>query len=145
MPVAAQCPSCGAPLSQASLLAVAPMCDHCGAVITTIGGTLGLTAPYALNDPVLTRERVEADLATLRNHRSNLAGMLEADKQKLSWGVEQHAILPNVPELLPLLPVPPFLTCLFRGLRCGAFGVLVSFGAIAGLGVLLLVVTIIVW
>jgi hypothetical protein len=83
------------------------MCSHCGVVITSVGGTLGLTSAYGVGDPTITRRRVEADLAVFREYQMKYRGMLEACKQQLNWGVERYAKLPNPPELLPLVPVPP--------------------------------------
>ncbi len=107
MPVSASCPSCGAALSEASVLALAPICSHCGVVITSIGGTLGLTSAYGVRDPTITRSRVEADLAVFREYQMKYRGMLEACKQQLDWGVERYAQLPRPPELLKLEEVPP--------------------------------------
>jgi hypothetical protein len=109
MPIAAQCPSCGASLSETSVIALAPVCEHCGSVITKTGGTLGLTSAYGVNDPTITRKRVEADLAVFCDYRNKYVGMLEACKEQLNWGVERYAKLPNEPELLPLKPVPSVL------------------------------------
>jgi hypothetical protein len=105
MPIAAQCPNCGGPLSETSVLALAPVCGRCGTVITKIGGTLGLTSAYGVNDPTITRKRVEADLAVFCDYRNKYVGMLEACKEQLNWGVERYAKLPNPPELLPVKPV----------------------------------------
>jgi transcription initiation factor TFIIIB Brf1 subunit/transcription initiation factor TFIIB len=102
MPIAAKCPSCGASLSETSVLALAPVCAHCGTVITEVGGTLGLTNAYGVNDPTITRKRVEADLAVFCDYRNKYVGMLEACKEQLNWGVERYAKLPQQPELLPL-------------------------------------------
>ena len=108
MPVAAKCPSCSAPLSETSVLALAPVCSHCGVVITSIGGTLGLTSAYGLGDPTITRRRVEADLSVFREYQMKYRGMLEACKQQLDWGVERYAHLPQPPEFLKLEDVPSF-------------------------------------
>jgi hypothetical protein len=107
MPIAAQCPNCGGPLSETSVLALAPVCERCGTVITKIGGTLGLTSAYGINDPTITRKRVEADLAVFCDYRNKYVGMLEACKEQLNWGVERYAKFPNPPELLPVVEVPP--------------------------------------
>lgn len=106
MPIAAKCPICGAPLSETSVLALAPVCHYCGCVITERGGTLGLTGAYGVNDPTLTRDRVKADLAVFQNHLSHSRGMFESCKEQLQWGVEQYAKLPPEPELLQLKEVP---------------------------------------
>lgn len=106
MPVTASCPSCGSPLSETSVLALAPVCNHCGSVITNIGGTLGLTGVYGLGDKTITRRRVEADLAVLQDYRKKYSGMKEACIQQLNWGVGRYADLPQPPELLTLQPVP---------------------------------------
>jgi hypothetical protein len=108
VPIAAKCPSCAAPLSETSVVALAPVCSHCGAVLTNVGGTLGLTSAYGIGDPTITRKRVEADLAVLRDHQMKYRGMLEACKQQLGWGVERYAQLPHPPGLLKLEKVPPF-------------------------------------
>lgn len=97
MPVAANCPSCAAPLSETSVLALAPICSHCGVVITSVGGTLGLTGAYGVNDPTITRRRVEADLAVLRDYQEKYRGMKEACIQQLGWGLERYAELPAPP------------------------------------------------
>ena len=119
MPFVAICPSCGSPLSETSVLALAPVCAYCGAVVTETGGTLGLTSAYGVNDPTITRKRVEADLAVFRDYQKKYMGMLEACKQQLNWGVERYAHLPNPPELLQLQPIPPFGEGLWRGLKMG--------------------------
>jgi hypothetical protein len=75
-------------------------------VITQTGGTLGLTSAYGVNDPTITRKRVEADLAVFSDYKSRYVGMLEACKEQLSWDVEQYAKLPTEPELLPVKTVP---------------------------------------
>ena len=115
MPVAAKCPSCSAPLSETSVLALAPICSHCGVVITSIGGSLGLTGAYGVGDPTITRRRVEADLSVFREYQMKYRGMLEACKQQLDWGVEQYAHLPQPPEFLKLEDVPSF----WKGLGIG--------------------------
>ena len=107
-PIAAQCPNCGGPLSETSVLAIAPVCQRCGTVITKIGGTLGLTSAYGINDPTITRKRVEADLAVFSDYINKYVGMMEACKQQLEWGVERYANHPSLPELLAVQPVPPF-------------------------------------
>ncbi len=115
MPVAATCPSCGAGLSETSVLALAPICSHCGVVITSVGGTLGLTGAYGVSDPTITRKRVEADLAVFREYQMKYRGMLAACKQQLDWGVERYAQLPRSPELLKLEEVPS----LWEGVQLG--------------------------
>ena len=114
MPIAAQCPNCGAPLSETSVLALAPVCENCHTVITKIGGTLGLTSAYGISDPTITRKRVEADLAVFCDYRNKYVGMLEACKEQLNWGVERYAKLPSRPELLPVVEVPPLWPLLWR-------------------------------
>lgn len=101
-PVVARCPSCGAPLSETSVLALAPVCGHCGVVITSIGGTLGLTSAYGVAEPSITRRRVEADLAVFREYRLKYEGMLEACAQQLQWSADRYAQMPKAPELLDL-------------------------------------------
>ena len=119
MPIAAQCPSCGAPLSETSVLALAPVCENCRTVITKIGGTLGLTSAYGISDPTITRKRVEADLAVFCDYRNKYVGMLEACKEQLNWDVERYAKLPNPPELLSLKPVPALWPLVGRSLLQG--------------------------
>ena len=131
MPIAAQCPNCGGPLSETSVLALAPVCERCGTVITKIGGTLGLTSAYGVNDPTITRERVEADLAVFCDHRTKSERMLEAHKEQLTWGVERYAKLPIPPEYLSLVTPPEFdgtgcLGCLF-GLPLVIAGIVLPF------------------
>jgi len=101
MPVAAKCPSCGAALSETSVLALAPVCGYCGCVIPESGGTLGLTSAYGVNDPTITRQRVQADLGVFLDCKNKYVGMLEASKEQLKCGLERYAKLPNPPELLP--------------------------------------------
>ena len=116
MPIAAQCPNCGGPLSETSVLALAPVCERCGTVITKLGGTLGLTSAYGVNDPTITRKRVEADLAVFCDYGNKYVGMLEACKEQLNWGMERYAKHPNPPQLLSLQPVPHFEEGLRKGL-----------------------------
>ena len=127
MPVAASCPRCRAPLSETSVLALAPICSHCGMVITTVGGTLGLTSAYGIGDPTITRKRVEADLAVFREYQMKYRGMLEACKQQLDWGVERYAHLPQPPEFLELQNVPSFWIGLVNGLGMALIWIAVSF------------------
>ena len=98
------------------MLALAPVCERCKTVITKSGGTLGLTSAYGVNDPTITRKRVEADLAFLCDYINKYVGMLEACKEQLNWGVERYAKFPNPPEFLSLQPVPPFAEGLKKGL-----------------------------
>ena len=77
MPIAAQCSNCGGPLSETSVLALAPVCERCGTVITEIGGSLGLTSAYSVNDPTITRRRVEADLGVFREYQMRYHGSKE--------------------------------------------------------------------
>lgn len=109
MPVTASCPGCGSPLSETSVLALAPVCSHCGSVITNVGGTLGLTGVYGVGDKTITRRRVEADLGILQEYQMKYSGMRVACIQQLDWGVERYANLPQPPELLTLQPVPKLL------------------------------------
>src|ERR1051325_8343658 len=106
MPVTATCPSCGSALSETSVLALAPICNYCGAVITNTGGTLGLTGVYGVGDKTITRRRVEADLAVLHEYQVKYDGMKRACMEQLHWGVESYAKLPQPPTLLTLQPVP---------------------------------------
>lgn len=109
MPVTASCPACGSPLSETSVLALAPVCNHCGSVITNVGGTLGLTGVYGVGDKTITRRRVEADLRILQEYEMKYSGMKVACIQQLDWGVERYANLPQPPALLTLQPVPELL------------------------------------
>ena len=117
MPTAALCPSCGGPLSETSVVALAPVCEHCKVVILGTGGTLGLTSAYGVNDPSITRRRVEADLAVFSEYRNKYVGMLEACKEQLTWGVAQYATFPPAPAMLALIPVPPLVS----GCAAGVF------------------------
>ena len=126
MPVTANCPGCGSPLSETSVLALAPVCNYCGAVITNTGGTLGLTGVYGVGDRTITRRRVEADLAVLQEYRMKYNGMKEACIQQLDWGVERYANLPQPPALLALQPVPE----LWGKNPALAFFVLLPFGLV---------------
>lgn len=119
MPIAAHCPSCGAPLSETSVVAVAPVCSHCGAVITVIDGTLGLTSAYGVSDSSITRSRIDADLLVLREYLTRYRGMQEACRQKLGWGVERYATLPPSPDLLQVEPVPTIWSQVATGLQSG--------------------------
>jgi hypothetical protein len=135
MPIAAKCPSCGAPLNETSVVALAPKCDRCGAVITSVGGTLGLTSAYGVGDPTITRRRVEADLAVFREYQMKYRGMLEACKQQLNWGVERYAQLPHPPELLELQEVPSFWEGVGLGLMISPlvwFGLFIASSFIIG-------------
>jgi len=93
-------------LSETSVLALAPVCERCKTVITKIGGTLGMTSAYGVNDPSITRKRVEADLAVFSEYRAKYVGMREACKEELTWGLERYAKLPPTPELLGVEPSP---------------------------------------
>ena len=117
MPLVARRPSCAASLSETSVLALAPVCSHCGSVITAIGGTLGLTSAYGVGDPTITRRRVEADLAVFREDQVKYRGMLEACKEQLTWSVERYARLPLPPELLKLEQGPSFWDGLVMGMK----------------------------
>lgn len=103
MPVAAMCPQCGAGLSEASVVAGAPHCAHCGAWIVGLNGTLGLTSAYGVGDPELTRRRIEADLGALQEFRNRYTGMMDDCKEKLAWSVEEYAIFHK------MFPQPPGL------------------------------------
>jgi hypothetical protein len=74
-------------------------------VITQSGGTLGLTSAYGVNDPTITRKRVEADLAVFCDYKHKYIGMLEVCKEQLNWSLERYAKFPNPPELLPVKTV----------------------------------------
>ena len=106
MPVIASCPGCGGPLSETSVVALAPVCDHCRGVVVELGGTMGVISAYGVNDPTIGREMLEAHLAVVQRHLANYNGMKESCKEQLTLGLEPYAKLPNPPELLPLQTVP---------------------------------------
>ena len=85
---------------------MAPVCHVCGTVSISFGGTFGITAVYGVNDPALTRQRVQADLQVLIQYERNLHGLIAANKEQLDWGVEKYAKLPAPPELIPTVDVP---------------------------------------
>lgn len=116
LPIAAKCPSCGAPLSEAAVAALAPVCLNCGSVLISIGGTLGLTGAYGVSDPHITRSRVEADLAVLQKYQYNARGARLAFTEQLAWDVDRYAKLPEPPQLLSLVPVPNLWDRLWPGL-----------------------------
>lgn len=125
-PIAAQCPNCGHPLSETSVLALAPVCEHCRTVVTGVGGTLGLTSAYGVNDPTITRKRIEADLGVFSECLSKYTGMREACKEQLNWEVGRYAKLPPPPEYLSLVNVPSFWEGLCEGLPRGCYGLFVG-------------------
>jgi len=98
-------------------------------VITSVGGTLGLTGAYGVSDLTITRRRVEADLAVFREYQEKYRGMKEACIQQLNWGVERYAQLPQSPELLTLKKVPDFWAGLGWGLVAAAIWFVVSYVA----------------
>lgn len=98
-PTTARCPSCGSPFSKAAVLALAPVCDSCGAVAVSFGGSLGITGAYGVNDGELTRKRVEGDLAVLLRHEQSLVGATEAARDQLTWTAARYATLPLEPRL----------------------------------------------
>lgn len=116
MSIAALCPSCAAPLSEVAVLALAPVCSHCGVVITATGGTLGMTAAYGVSDASLTRNRVEADLKVLRDHLQKYRGMIESCKHQLDAPIDKYARLPTQPELLWVHPVDSILKAFGRAI-----------------------------
>lgn len=127
MPVVARCPSCGSALSEAAVLALAPVCSHCGSVLTLVGGTLGLTSAYGVNDASFTKRRLAADLAVIDEYVTKYEGMIHASQQQLKWSVERYAVLPPRPELLPNVEAPS--------------GTRASLGPIAGAGCLFYLLT----
>lgn len=127
MPVALTCPSCGAPISESAVVALAPICTHCRVVLTTVGGSLGLTGAFGVGDPTITRRRIEADLAVLREYGQRYRSMKEACQQQLTWGVEKYARLPSPPELLPLVEVPSFWGCVVSALPMAVIWMFGSF------------------
>ena len=113
-------------------MALAPICAHCGVVITSAGGTLGVTSAYGVGDPTITRKRVEADLAVFHEYRLKHTGMLDVCVQQLGRSAEHYADLPETPKFLELqrgLPVGPSL--LFA---------VISFPTVMGLGYTLMFV-----
>ena len=104
MPIAALCPQCSGPLSDAAVVALAPVCKYCNAVLTVVGGSLGLTGVYGVNDSTFTRQRVAADLALHREYRQKYEGAIEHCKQSLRHPAEHYAKLPAKPQILPLEP-----------------------------------------
>jgi hypothetical protein len=92
-----------------------------------------MTGAYGVNDPTLTRRRVEADLAVLRDYQGKYRGMKEACLQQLNWGVERYAQLPQPPELLALKDVPSFWAGLGPGLVMGIAWIVLSFIAICAI------------
>ncbi|WP_310452257.1 hypothetical protein [Sulfuritalea sp.] len=102
------------------MVALAPVCTNCRSVITSVGGTLGLTGTYGVSDATITQRRVEADLAVLREYQVKYRGMKEACLQQLDWSVERYAKLPQTPELLALENVPDFWASLGSGLTSAA-------------------------
>jgi hypothetical protein len=112
---AAVCPRCNAPLDETSFLAQAPQCTHCGVLVTEYGGTLGMTSAYGVNDPNLTRDRVESDLRRLQEAESRYRGMIYAHQAQLGWGPEHYAKLPPAPELLQAKEAPSFLGSVMAG------------------------------
>ncbi len=130
MPVIARCPGCGGPLSETSVLALAPVCDHCRGVVVDLGGTMGLIGAYGVNDQTITRRRVEADLSVLRETLANYNGMKESCKEELKKDVERYAKLPESPEFLTLVDVPNLSIGVLRGLGYAALWVIVSYIAL---------------
>lgn len=116
MPIAAVCPNCGAPISDTAIIALAPVCTHCRSVITNVGGSLGLTGVYGVNDTMLTRARVEADLRVFRDHLAKYNGMREHCLQKLQWSAEPYAKLPPPPTLLTLEELPSLTALIGAGI-----------------------------
>ena len=119
MSIAAKCPNCGASLSEAAVLALAPVCLFCKTVLIGVGGSLGLTGVYGVSDPNITRRRIEADRAVFQEYKMKYSGMLQACLEQLGCSVERYADLPQAPEFLELGEVPSF----WKGL---GFGVLIA-------------------
>jgi len=115
----ARCLSCGAPLSETSIIALAPVCGHCRAVHTNVSGTLGLTAVFGVNDPSITRSRIQADLNVLQEYQRRYRDMIEACKQQLVWEVRRYATLPQSPRLLKVLEVPSLSESIIAGIGNG--------------------------
>jgi hypothetical protein len=78
-------------------------CPYCDTYWEGTDGTLAFTGNYGLDLPNLSQSRVEADLAVFRNYERLSIGKLEDCKQKLNWGVEHYAKLPQPPQPLQLL------------------------------------------
>jgi hypothetical protein len=138
-PVVARCPSCGHSLSEAAVVANAPVCSYCNSVITRVRGSLGLTGAFGVSDSTLTLARLNADLAVLNDYQHKYTGMLADCSERLKWGREKYAKLPPRPDLLPTQTVPsiwPTIRTFFAVLVGGVVGgliVLMLIGCLGGL------------
>ena len=99
MPQVAGCPACGSALSEAAVLALAPVCGYCKSVLVNFGGTLGLTGAYGVSDPTITRKRLDADIQVVEEYVERYRDMIAASAEELAWGVDRYADLPPAPEL----------------------------------------------
>ncbi len=115
MPVAAECPNCGGPLDKTSFLADVPQCTRCGTLVTEHGGTLGMTSAYGVNDPNLTRSRVESDLKSIEEAESRYRGTILSYQAQLGWKAERYARIPDPPQLLQTKEAPSFVGSVVSG------------------------------
>lgn len=98
----AKCEACGAPYSEAAVVAIVPVCGSCGAVSFDRDGTLGTISAFGVDDPALTRRRFESDLGVLLSYERNSQGLVESNRQQLAWPAERYAVLPA----RPIRPTP---------------------------------------
>lgn len=112
MPLVARCPSCARPLSEAAVLALAPVCSACASVLTQVGGSLGLTSAYGVNDANISRDRLQADLRIINEYVDKYKGMIDAGHEQLRWSVERYAELPQPPDLLAPVNAPSTMRAL---------------------------------
>ena len=112
MPQVAGCPACGSALTEAAVLALAPVCGYCKSVLINVGGTLGLTGAYGVSDPTITRKRLDADIRVVEEYMERYRDMIAASHEELAWGVDRYADLPPDPELLSVDTTLPGKTAL---------------------------------
>ncbi len=84
-----------------------------------MGGTLGLTAAFEKDDPILRRTLLENQLGVYREHGRRYQGMITTCKDQLTWNIERYAKLPAAPELLPTDAVPSVWDSFTGGLALG--------------------------
>ncbi len=114
-----RCPNCGKNLSEASILALAPVCDACQSVLTIVGGTLGLTGAYGLADSEeIKRKRIKADLRVFDDYIDKYRGGVVHCENELKRTQESYARLPDRPVLHQLKDVPSFFGCVFSSIFC---------------------------
>src|SRR5207244_3466141 len=92
--------------SQTAVLAMVPLCDACGSVGISLGGTLGTIGVYGANDPKLHRDRIQSDFGVVSAHRQKLVDMVEHHKRELVREAKFYAVNPPRPEVIPTVPVP---------------------------------------